>query len=120
MVFGLLALFSNAGATRPTNFAVFFVGLALVHDLVVAPAAIVFATGLRRVSPRSGRGLLFGCLVASVIIVAVSVPTLLRWGEQADNPSFLPRNYAAGVALVLAIVWIVAISAAILGARRRR
>jgi hypothetical protein len=105
MAFGLVALFSKAGATQPANFAAFFIGLALVHDLLLAPAVIVVATGLRRASPRTGRGLLFGALVVSAVVALFSVPMLFGWGAQPDNPSFLPRNYAVGLALVLAVVW---------------
>ena len=118
MAFGLVALFSKAGATDPANFAVFFVGLALVHDLLLAPAVIVVATGLRRASSRTGRELLFGALVVSAVIALFSVPMLFGWGAQPDNPSFLPRNYAAGLALVLAVVW--GLAAAMLLRRRSR
>ncbi len=51
--------------------------------------------------------------------IAFSVPMLLGWGAQADNPSFLPRNYAFGVAIVLAVVWVVATAMAITRSRRR-
>ena len=103
--FGLVSLLSKAGATRPANFAAFFVGLALVHDFLVAPATIAIATGLRGVSPRTGRGLLFGALVVSAVVVLFSAPLLFGWGAQPDNLSFLPRNYPLGLALVLAVVW---------------
>ena len=38
IAFGLVSLFSHAGSTHPVNFAAFFIGLALVHDLIVAAA----------------------------------------------------------------------------------
>jgi hypothetical protein len=38
-------------------------------------------------------------------VALFSVPMLFGWGAQPDNPSFLPRNYAVGLALVLAVVW---------------
>jgi hypothetical protein len=116
---GLVAIFSKSGATRPANFAVFFIGLALVHDLMLAPATIAIATSLRSVSPRTGRGLLFGALVVSGVVVLFSTPLLFGWGAQPDNPSFLPRNYALGLALVLAVVWGVA-AVLLLGRTRRR
>jgi hypothetical protein len=118
MGFGLVSLLSRAGATKPLNFAAFYVGLALVHDLLLAPATIVIATIVRGVSPRVGRGLLFGALVVSAVVVLFSTPLLFRWGAQPDNPSFLPRNYALGLALVLAVVWVVA--AVLLLTRTRR
>ncbi len=118
MGFGLVSLFSKSGATNPANFAVFFIGLALVHDLILAPATIAIATGLRSVSPHTGRGLLFGALVVSAVVVLFSAPLLFGWGAQPDNPSFLPRNYALGLALVLAVVW--GLVAVLLLARTRR
>lgn len=108
MGFGLASLFSKADATDPLNFAVFFIGLALVHDFLLAPATIAIAAGLRGVSPRAGRGLLFGALVVSAIVALFSVPLLFGWGAQPDNPSFLPRHYPLGLAFVLAVVWGVA------------
>jgi len=118
MGFGLISLFSKAGATKPLNFAAFYVGLALVHDFLLAPATIVIATGLRGVSSRAGRGLLFGALIVSAVVVLFAVPLVSGWGAQPDNPSFLPRNYALGLALVLALVW--GVAAAVLLARTRR
>jgi len=118
MGIGLVALFSKSGATNPANFAVFFIGLALVHDLILAPATIAIATGLRSVSPRTGRGLLFGALVVSAVVVLFAAPMVSGWGAQPDNPSFLPRNYVLGLALVLAVVW--GVAAVLLLARTRR
>ena len=118
MGFGLVSLFSKAGATKPLNFTVFFIGLALVHDLLLAPATIAIATGLRGVSARTGRGLLFGALLVSAVVVLFASPLLFGWGAQPDNPSFLPRNYALGLALVLALVW--GVAAVLLLGRRRR
>ena len=115
---GLVSLLSKAGATKPANFAVFFIGLALVHDLILAPATIAIATGLRSVSPRTGRGLLFGALVVSAVVVLFSAPLLFGWGAQPDNSSFLPRNYTSGLALMLAVVW--GVAAVLLLARTRR
>jgi hypothetical protein len=118
MGIGLVALLSKAGATNPANFAVFFIGLALVHDFLLAPATIAIATGLRSVSPGAGRGLLFGALVVSAVVVLFSAPLLFGWGAQPDNPSFLPRNYTFGLALMLAVVW--GVAAVLLLGRTRR
>ena len=118
MGFGLVSLFSKADATDPLNFTVFFIGLALVHDFMLAPATIATATGLRRASPRASRGLLFGALVVSAVVVLVPAPMLFRWGAQPDNPSFLPRNNALGLGLVLAAVW--GVAAVLLLGRSRR
>lgn len=108
MAFGLVSLFSRAAATDPPNFAVFFVGLALVHDLVLAPIVIGVAWLLRRVTLRGVRGVLFGALAVSAIVAGFSIPFVAGWGIQPDNPSFLPRDYGLGLLVVLAWVWIAA------------
>ena len=60
-------------STKPTNFAVFFVGLALVHDFVVAPPAprSSWRPGIRMVTPRLAGGLVLGVLI---VLSAVSSP----------------------------------------------
>ena len=120
MAFGLVSLLSKAGATEPANFALFFVGLALVHDLMLAPAVIVLGVALRRVTPRAGRGLVLGSLVVSAVVTLFSVRLVAGWGAQPDNPSFLPRNYVLGLAAVLAVVWGGAIALTALSLRRSR
>jgi hypothetical protein len=110
MAFGLISLFSRAAATDPPNFAVFFIGLALVHDLVLAPVVIGAAWLLRGVLPRRVRGLLYGALAVSAIVAGYSIPFVAGWGIQPDNPSFLPRDYGFGLLVVLAWVWITAVA----------
>jgi hypothetical protein len=117
MAFGLVSLLAEAAATEPANFALFFLGLAIVHDLVLAPVVVMVGVVLRRALPRAGRGALVGCLVVSAIVVLFSIPFVARWGAQPDNPSFLPRNYSFGVAAVLAVVW--AVTAAVVLGRSR-
>jgi hypothetical protein len=118
MAFGMVALMSKAAATAPSNFAVYFVGLALLHDLLIVPIVMVIAVALRRVTPRAGRGLVSGALLVSATVVLFSVPFVAGWGAQPDNPSFLPRDYRLGMAVVLAAVW--AISIVLLIRRHRR
>lgn len=117
IAFGLWSLFSHASQTDPVNFAIFFIGLALAHDLVVAPAALATATATRRTTPSLARGLVLGVLMVSAVVTLFAIPAVFGFGAQADNPSFLPRNYAWGLLAVLAIVWA---TAALMLARRIR
>jgi hypothetical protein len=117
MVFGLTSLFANSSATDPVNFAGFFVGLVLVHDMLVVPATIVAAWLLRSVAPAAIRGTLSGALAVSAIVVAFSIPLLAGWGAQPDNTSLLPRRYGLGLSIVLAWVWLAWLAVAL--ARRR-
>ncbi|MGB7806062.1 MAG: hypothetical protein WBM72_10705 [Actinomycetota bacterium] len=107
IVFGLVSLFAHAGSTKPGNFALFFVGLALVHDLLLVPVVLAVAWVLRRAAPEVARGLLLGAVAVSAIVVAFTLPALRGWGAQPDNPSFLPRNYAFGLVVSLTVVWLV-------------
>jgi hypothetical protein len=108
IAFGVWSLLSRPGAIHPPEVAVWVVGLALAHDLVLAPIAILVAWLLRRVAPRIARGLVLGALAISAIVALYAFPLVRRFGAQADNPSFLPRNAGAGLVLVIALVWGVA------------
>ncbi|HEY8018091.1 MAG TPA: hypothetical protein VIG53_01220 [Actinomycetota bacterium] len=113
--FGVWSLITKPGATHPPEAAAWIVGLALAHDLVLAPIALTVAWILRRVVPRIARGLVLGALAISAIVALYALPLVRRFGAQADNPSFLPRNAGAGLVLVIALVW--AAAALLLAAR---
>jgi hypothetical protein len=108
----------RAGAIHPAEFGAWFVVLLLVHDLIVAPALSALAawTG-PRTSPRV-RGAVVAAAIASGALVLVTLPPLL--GNPAGNDTLLPRNYAAGIAIALGVVWVVAGGAVALGLRRAR
>ncbi len=109
MAYGTWLVVANAVETRPLNFVVFFVGLALVHDLVVAPVALLVGTRLRRRLPTVARAAVAGAVVASAIVAAFVVPFVLdRAAKVGGNPTILPRNPLVGVAIVLGGVWLIA------------
>jgi hypothetical protein len=107
MGFGVISVLSRSGSTHPTELATWVIGLALAHDLLMVPVVRAVATAVRRGSPRAARGLVLAALAVSAIIILFSIPFLQGWGLQPDNPSFLPRSYAAGLAITLAAVWVV-------------
>lgn len=103
--FGIWSLIQRAGATRPTVFAGWFLGLLVAHDLFLLPIVAAVGVALRsRVSPGM-RGAISGALAVSAILALVSVPALVGFGRQPDNPSLLPRNYVLGVGILLVLVW---------------
>jgi hypothetical protein len=116
--FGIWTLFARAGATRPAGFAAWFVGLAVAHDLVLAPAVSIVATWLVPRVPRRVRGPVLGAAIVSGILALVSLPPLL--GDPADNPSLLPRNYVAGLIVALAVVWGATATWIVVSVARRR
>lgn len=115
--FGLWTLFRRAGATRPPGFATLFVGLALVHDLVLAPLVTAVAAWVGpRLSPRVRAPVAIAAIVSGALVL-VSLPPLLG-GRVPDNPSLLPRDYPGGLAIALASVWVLTGVVAVLGRLR--
>ena len=103
--YGVWGLLENATRTNPDQWIRWFAGSLIVHDLVVAP--VTFAVGVLVVDriPLRYRAPFQGGLIASAIIVLTTWPLVRGYGLRADNPSALPNNYLAGLALVLAVVW---------------
>jgi hypothetical protein len=117
IAFGVVSVSSHAGAVPPLVFAVWVIGLALAHDLVLVPLTDTIGRAADRWIPGRARGPVVGALVASGTIVLCAIPQLL--GSSSGNPSLLPRNTLAGIALVLAIVWTVAMVIAVRRSRAR-
>jgi hypothetical protein len=107
-VHGLL----TAGSRVPMgSWLTWFVGSALLHDLVLAPVWIGLGWLAARVLPAAARpALVVGGTVAGVLAL-VALPFVLGVGADPDNPSFLPREYGRNLLLVdagvllLAAVW---------------
>ena len=115
--FGAWSAWSHMGPSARAGFAVFVVGAALVHDVVVAPLAIVIGTVVARRAPRLARATIGGALVVSGTITLAVWPVIRRYGEIADNPSFLPNPAGWRSLVIVAGIWAVA-GARILRARR--
>lgn len=113
--YGIFGTLRDAARTRPENFALWFVGSAVVHDALIAPVVFLVALGLvRLVSPRIRPVIQAGLIVAGSVTV-VSLPFVLGRGGAPGNPSALPRNYTAGLLIILGVI--AAVTA--LAARRR-
>ncbi len=90
---------------RPAVWVRWWVTAAVVHDLVVAPAAVAVGWLVVRFAPRALKAPLQAALLLSAVLLAVSWPALRGYGRVASNPSYLPRDYGRGLALSLAVVW---------------
>jgi hypothetical protein len=108
IAWGVVGVFSNRLDTRPANLARFVVGGALLHDLVVAPLAIVAGVLLARAVPARARAPIQAALVVSAIVALFAYPLVRAYGLAANNPTSLPRNYGLNLAIVLGFVWTVA------------
>jgi hypothetical protein len=105
--YGLRGAFVDAGDTHPPELARWVIGAALVQDLVVVPVAAAIALLVRRFTPRRAWPPVRAGLVAAGIFVAVGWPFVRGYGRDSTNPSLLPRNYGAGLAAAIVVIWLV-------------
>lgn len=119
MIFGIAGAFSSRSRSAPGEMAAWILGMALVHDLVLAP--LVFGAGitLRRAVPSRARAAIQGAFIATGILVVYSFPLLRGYGRRPSNPTIQPNNYALGFAVVAGIVWAVSALVLIRAMRRR-
>ncbi len=118
VAFGLLGLLRHSAQTVPANFAKFFVGSLVVHDLLWAPVVGLASLLFVRVVPRTVRPVLQGTLVVTVAVVLVAIPVLTGRGRNPNNPSILPGDYGTDLLKVLLVVWIAGAAVALLARRR--
>jgi hypothetical protein len=85
-------------------FGEWFVGAAILHDAVLAPAVIVVGWLLGRGAPRRARVPVTAGLVVAGVILLYSIPALFTDGAQVADPSTLPNDEPRNVLLVLAAV----------------
>jgi hypothetical protein len=103
-VYGLL----TAGSRVPLgSWLTWFVGSALLHDVIIAPIWIGLGWLAARVLPAAARpALVVGGAVAGVLAL-IALPFVLGVGVDPANPSFLPRAYVRNLVLVDAAVLVV-------------
>jgi hypothetical protein len=95
----------------------FLAGVVVAHDLILLPLAIGVGVLVLRYVPAWARSSVQSGLFASVVVSAFALPFVIGAGRTPDNPSKLPLPYGSGLALVLAVIWLVA---AVLALRARR
>jgi len=107
MAFGVWGLFRDAARTHPDQWVRWFVGAALVHDFLVAPLVFVVAALTRRLLSERSRGIVNGALIATAVLSAMAYPFLRGFGDNPDNASILPNNYALNLSLIVGLLWLV-------------
>lgn len=111
MAVGAWGLLSDSDKTQPGESVRFVLGAALVHDLLLAPVVVLVGWGLAKVVPARARGPVQAAVVVSAVVALFSVPFVRGYGRVAPNPSLLPRNYGAGLIVILGAIWLTAAAA---------
>lgn len=104
--------------TRPAELARFFIGGAIIHDVVFAPIVLGAGVLLARVAPGRWRAPLQAAAIVCGCAAIFSWPELRDYARATHNPSSLPHNYTANLAVVIAVV--VLVTGGVVLVRRRR
>ena len=105
------------------GFGAWFLGAAVVHDLLVAP--VVFGVGwlLTRALPPPWRTPVKAATAVSAVLVVFVWPLVRGYGRSAALPSALPLDYVSNLIGALAVIWSLAVAwcavRTVLATRRR-
>lgn len=120
---GVAGMFTTQESDRLVNWGLWLGGAIVIHDLVLAPVAIIAGCLLaRRARPRSGPPIAGALIVAATLAVATA-PVWLQRGRSRypDNHTILPdHSYPANLALVLGAIAAVTLTVIATRAVRRR
>ena len=122
IAYGARGAVTELTGVQLTSFLRYFVGAALVHDLLVAPAAGAVAWLVARRVPKVAVGPVHAALLVSAVVAVVAWPLVRGYGATPGEPSFLSRDYGTSVLVIWAVVWTSAAAAImwrIVSARRR-
>jgi hypothetical protein len=117
---GLRGIFIHHVDTRPSNLAKFFLGGALVHDLIFAPLVILGGYLIARAVPASWRAYAQVALIISGVLALIAYPEVRDYARILHNPTSLPHNYTVNLAVVVAAVWVATAAVAVARRLRRR
>ncbi len=104
MAYGVYGLFANAAQTNPPRWVLWFVGMALFHDFVIAPLAFLVGVILAKIVPPSWRAFATGGLVITAVVTMATLPFVLGLGD-SSHASVLPFNYGLNLVIALGAVW---------------
>lgn len=97
-----------------------FVGGPLVHDGLVAPVIGLTGLLLTRIVARPWRTPVAVGAVLTAVLALLAIPLLWRPFGVVTNPGLHDRNYGAGLAIALGVVWLaVAVTGVAATARHR-
>ncbi|MDZ4267008.1 MAG: hypothetical protein U1D00_15165 [Mycobacterium sp.] len=78
----------------------------IVHDFVFAPLCAAAGLAGRAVIPVRWQAPTAVAALCSVVLVVLAIPVYNKPGARPDNPTVLDRDYALGLWIAIAAVWI--------------
>ncbi len=105
--------------TRPSELARFFLGGAVIHDLVFAPVVLGAGVVVARLTPARWRAYVQGALLVIGTAALFAYPELRDYARVLHNPTSLPHNYTANLAVVAGAVCLLLVAVGLLRSWRR-
>lgn len=103
MAYGIDGLL-RTHAIPPLALGAWIVGLAIIHDVFLAPTESLVGTGISRRTRRASRGPVVAAFIVAESLIIYALPLMITSGRQADNPSLLPGNYPLALGVLLALI----------------
>jgi hypothetical protein len=104
--YGVRGAVIDADDTRPAELAAWILGSGLVEDLVLIPVVLGVGLVARRLVPAAAWPAVRAGLIVTGALCLVAWPFVRGYGRDPSIPSLLNRNYAAGLAIAIAVVWV--------------
>jgi hypothetical protein len=120
LLHGARGLLTAGGRVPLDSWLTWFIGSALLTDLVITPVWIGLGWLSVRLLPRAARPAVVVGAAVSGVLTLVALPFVLGRGADPANPSFLPRDYGQTLLVLVAVVCAVAVVWAVVAVRRAR
>ena len=120
VVYGAQGLLTAGGRTPLGSWSTWFIGSALLNDLLIAPIWIGLGWLSARLLPRAARPPVLVAAAVSGVLTLVALPFVIREDDSPGNASFLPRDYDRNLLVLVAVIWVVALVWAVVAVRRAR
>ena len=104
VAFGFYGLLTAGGSIPLTSWLTWFVGAALLHDLLIAPVWVALGWLAAKLLPRPARGPVVVGAAVSGVVALVAFPYVLGLGGDPGDYSFEPRDYGLTLLVVVAVV----------------
>jgi hypothetical protein len=119
ILYGLRGVFHHSLDTRPAQLVRFWLGGALAHDLLLAPAVLGIGVILTRVVPGHRRAAVQRALIICGPMALFAYPQIRGYGHALHNPTSLPHNYTANLLVVTGAVVAAVIAMGLIHRRRK-